>query len=153
MLVNLQSPPLLRIDDIREVQPISGWEEFLQEGEAYLQTAKGAYANGRKAFTPVILYNIVAMAIEKFVMAALMKHGALPYNHTMADLVFAMDDVFPDDISEIREELLNLDHYQEICDVDSFNIIPPTPDEIPAMLSLAGTLQDLVQMKIAEVVT
>ena len=148
MVTDIHFPPLLNVEDIKVMQPISGWEDFLQEGEAYLQTARGAYSHGRKAFTPEILYNIIAMAIEKFVMAVLMKHGALPYNHTMADLVFAMDDLFPGYISAIREELLNLDHYQEICAVDSFSIIAPTPDEIPAMLSLVTKLQDLVQIKI-----
>lgn len=147
MDVNFQSPPLLRVDDIKAVQPITGWEDFLQEGDAYLQTAKGAHSHGRKAFTPEILYNVIAMAIEKFVMAALMKHGALPYNHTMVDLVFAMDDVFPDYISDIREGLLDLDHYQEICDVDSFNINPPSMAEIPGMLGLADDLQGLVHLK------
>ena len=147
MLMNLQSPPLLPVDNIKAIQPISGWHDFLEEGEAYLHTAKGAHANGRKVFTPEILYNIIAMSIEKFVMAALMKHGALPYNHTMADLVFAMDDVFPGYIGDIRDELLNLDHYQDICDAENFTIISPDAKEIPGMLSLGEKLQDLVHLK------
>lgn len=32
-----------------------------------------------RAFTPEIICNLIAMAIEKFVMAVLMRHGALPY--------------------------------------------------------------------------
>ena len=151
MIPDIHPPPLLRVDDIRAAQPISGWEDFLQEGEAYLQTASGAHAHGRRAFTPVILYNIIAMAIEKSVMAVLMKHGALPYNHTMVDLVFAMDDLFPEYIAAIRDDLLALDSYQEICDVDGFSITPPAPDKIPAMLSLAHALQELVHTKIREV--
>lgn len=148
MFTDLQSPPLLPADGIRAIQPISGWQDFLEEGEAYLHTAKSAYTNGRKAFTPEILYNIIAMSIEKLVMATLMKHGALPYNHTMADLVFALDDVFPDYITEIREELLKLDSYQEICDVDSFSITPPMANEIPSMLHLGERLRQLLQQKL-----
>jgi len=77
-----------------------------------------------------------------------MKHGALPYNHTMADLVFAMDDVFPDHIKDIREELINLDSYQEICDVDSYAITPPMATEIPSMLNLGEKLRELLQQKL-----
>ncbi|WP_417911267.1 hypothetical protein [Candidatus Electronema sp. PJ] len=126
------------------LQPIKGWEEYFQHGEGYLKTARGAHQKAVPSFTPEILYNLIAMAIEKFVMAALMRHGALPYNHTMGDLVEAMENTFPGRMGEIGEGLLALDKYQEICDLDAFNIRPPTQEEIPAMLKLAGRLRDLV---------
>ncbi len=122
---------------------IQGWEEYLHDGDAFLQTGLAAHEKKKRAFTPEILYNIVAMAIEKHVMAALMHKGELPYNHTMGDLVAAMEEVFPRAIAEIKDGLLDLDRYQEICDVDTFNIIPPTVDELPIMLSLAVKMQEL----------
>lgn len=125
-----------------EPESILGWEEYLHDGDSFLRTALAAYQKGKKAFTPEILYNIVAMAIEKLVMAALMHKGALPYNHTMGDLVAAMDEVFPEAITEIKVGLLDLDRYQEICDVDTFNIIPPTVEELPKMLALAVKMQE-----------
>lgn len=151
METTFKSPPLVGFGDIKPMPPITGWEEFLAEGDAYLKTGKGAQANGRAAFTPEILYNIIAMAIEKLVMATLMRRGALPYNHTMYDLVEAMDDVFPESLADIREGLLKLDKYQEICDVDHYKIIPPDTTEIPGMLDLATQLQDVVYGQIGEV--
>jgi len=41
-----------RDQDEPEPLPISGWEDFLREGEAFLKI--GAHARGRKAFTPEI---------------------------------------------------------------------------------------------------
>ncbi len=137
------APPLVGFGDIK-TKSIEGWEEFLHDGEAYLRTGLAAYAKGKKAFTPEILYNIIAMAIEKFVMAALMQRGALPYNHTMGDLVEAMDEVFPDAMGDMKDGLLDFDRYQEICDVDSFNIIPPAREAIPAMLVLGERMQELM---------
>ncbi|MCI5211179.1 MAG: hypothetical protein D3910_20885, partial [Candidatus Electrothrix sp. ATG2] len=64
------------------LEPIRGWEEFLRDGEGYLRTATAAYTKKNGIFTSEILYNLIAMAIEKFIMAALMRHGAMPYNHT-----------------------------------------------------------------------
>ena len=125
-------------------QPIWGWEDFLKDGEGFLRTAAGAYKKQKKVFTPEILYNIIAMAIEKFVMAALMRHGALPYNHTMKDLVEAMDETFPAAIDDLRDGLLKMDQYQEICDLDGFRIIPPEMKEIKGMLEMAQKLQCLV---------
>ena len=122
-------------------QPIGGWEDFLKDGEGFLRTAVGAYEKRNKVFTSEILYNIIAMAIEKFVMAALMRHGALPYNHTMKDLVEAMDETFPAAIDDLREGLLKMDEYQDICDLDGFRITPPDMEEIPGMLEIGQKLK------------
>ncbi len=143
------APSLIGFKDIK-TQSIEGWEDFLHEGEAYLKTAHGAHAKNRKVFTPEILYNIIAMAIEKFVMAALMKYGALPYNHTMGDLVEAMEETFPGALGDIKEQLLALDRYQEICDVDAFMIRPPRGDEIAGMLEIGAAVQVLVHVLIRE---
>ncbi len=139
---------LIGFSQIKPTEAIEGWEEFLHDGDAYLKTGHGAHARRADVFTPEILYNIIAMAIEKLVMAALMKHGALPYNHTMADLVAAMEETFPGVMDDIKTDLLTLDSYQEICDVDSFNIRPPEPEAIPGMLALATRLQKLTHAQI-----
>lgn len=129
---------------VSSAKSIGGWEDYLKDGSGFLRTAVGAYEKQKKVFTSEILYNIIAMAIEKFIMAALMRHGALPYNHTMKDLVEAMDETFPAAIDELREELLKMDKYQEICDLDGFKITPPETKEIPGMLIVAQKLQGLV---------
>jgi hypothetical protein len=136
--------PTFTFADLQHAEPIQGWQEFLHDGEGFLKTAVAAHAKRKKVFTAEILYNIVAMAIEKFVMAALMRYGTMPYNHTMTDLVAAMEGTFPGEIDAIRERLLKLDKYQEICDLDGFSITPPPMEEIPAMLETAATLKSLV---------
>jgi len=134
------SPPsLVAFNDIKP-QAIKGWEEYLREGEQYLNTASRGFAGRRSVFTAEILYNLIAMAIEKMVMAALMEQGKLPYNHTMRDLAEAMEEHFPGRLGGITERLLALDAYQEICDLDTYNRKPPAMEEIPAMLSLATEL-------------
>ncbi|MBU0484279.1 MAG: hypothetical protein KKB30_07175 [Proteobacteria bacterium] len=130
-----------RLADLKPVQPIQGWEEFLGDGDRFLKTAIGAHTKGRPVFTSEILYNLIAMAIEKFVMASLMQRGKLPYNHTMRDLVEAIDETFPGGINEIREGLLEFDKYQDICDLEGFSIVPPGMARIPAMLCLGEKMQ------------
>lgn len=137
------SPKLQQVN-LQPIMEISGWQQFLKDGEAFLKTASGAFSRKREVFTPDILYNIISMAIEKFVMAALMRAGTMPYNHTMTDLVAAMEKTFPGALTGIRAKLLDLDRYQEICDLDNFKITPPKMDEIPVMLDLAERLRSLV---------
>lgn len=129
---------------LASIQPITGWEEFLQHGDDYLKTVSSAYFNRKKAFTPEILYNIVAMSIEKFIMAALMRHGALPYNHTMSDLVESMEETFPKKLGDLKEKLLALDQYQEICDTDTFTIRPPSMNNISEMIETAKNIRLLI---------
>ncbi|MDW7771390.1 MAG: hypothetical protein SCH71_00715 [Desulfobulbaceae bacterium] len=127
-------------------KPIRGWQNFLQDGRRYLATASAGYGRRKEIFTPKILYNIIAMSVEKFVMAALMRHGKMPYNHTMTDLVEALEEAFPHAMpADIREGLLNLDTYQDICDPYEFTIMEPGPEDIPFMLELASHLQYLVE--------
>jgi hypothetical protein len=122
-------------------EPIKGWQEFLQEGQQFLATANNAYAQRREPFTTAILYNLVAMAIEKLIMALLMKSGKLPYNHTMHDLVEAIDEFLPGELAGLGEELKRLDGFQDICDMESYSISPPTMGQIGGMLTLALEVQ------------
>jgi len=145
-------PSMVGFGDIKgKPEPIDDWDIFLHDGDAFLKTGLAAHTKAKKAFTPEILYNIVAMAIEKFVMAALMQRGALPYNHTMGDLVEAMDEVFPDTMGDLKNSLLDLDRYQEICDVNTFTVIPPAFEEIPKMLTLAERMQTLAYQTTGEI--
>ena len=146
------TPSMAGFGDIKgKPEAIDDGDIFLHDGDAFLKTGLAAHTKGKKAFTPEILYNIVAMAIEKFVMAALMQRGALPYNHTMGDLVEAMDEVFPDAMGDLKNGLLDLDRYQEICDVDTFTVIPPALEEIPNMLALAERMQTLAYKTTGEI--
>ena len=134
---------LLQAEQIVPMEPITGWETFFKEGNDYLRGAEGGFKKRKAVFTAEILYNMIAMAIEKFVMAALMKKGAMPANHTMADLVEALEFSYPGVVDSFREELLRMDGYQEICDLDTYTIAPPAIESIPGMLQLAGQVRAL----------
>ncbi|MBU0681245.1 MAG: hypothetical protein KKD73_07475 [Proteobacteria bacterium] len=150
MLEKQTAPPikLVGFGDIKR-HPIMGWQDFLKEGNQFLATAANGYARRQQVFNSEILYNLVGMAIEKLIMALLMKSGNLPYNHTMHDLVESMEEFLPGDLANLGAELKALDGFQEICDIDSYNITPPTMAEIARMLELAKEVQAITLNKIA----
>ena len=139
-MANMSTSPLVGFEDIC-TQSIENFEEFKVEGLQYLQLAENAFAKKKKAFTTEILYNIAAMAIEKLVMSALMEIGRLPYNHTMHDLVDALEKWMPETVVGMADSIRELDSYQEICDPDAISTIVPTVSEIEHMLVLARILQ------------
>ena len=131
-------------------EPIKGWEEYLREGKQFLATANNAYTQRKEPFTTPILYNLVAMAIEKLIMALLMKSGKLPYNHTMHDLVEAIDEFLPGELAGLGNELKAWDGFQDICDMESYSITPPTMGQIGGMLTLALKVQARVMASVID---
>ena len=127
---------------------IKGLQEFLKEGNQFLATANNAYVQRKDAFTTAVLYNLVAMAIEKLIMALLMKNGKLPYNHTMHDLVEAIDEFLPGELAGLGNELKAWDGFQDICDIESYSITPPSMGQIGGMLKLALEVQSRIMTSI-----
>ena len=114
---------------------IDNWRDYRSDGEKFLHTAIEAHNKKKKAFSTDTLYNVTCMAIEKLIMAFLMKNGDLAENHTMADLLRALQ-FHLGDIPALAEKLLYLDTFQEICSLDNFTINIPTEDEVVKMLAI-----------------
>ena len=148
-MINSLHPALVGFADIRPLA-IEDWEQYRREGEQFLNLAEGAFLNKKKAFTTEILYNLIAMAIEKLVMGALMEIGRLPYNHTMHDLVAALVEWLPGTIQGLEESVRVLDSYQEICDPYVCTIKVPTATEIENMLALARRLEQRLATSLPE---
>jgi hypothetical protein len=116
------------------------WAEFMMDGDAYLKTARG----GQKrpgVFTPEILYNLLAMAIEKHIMAALVFKGTLADNHTFCDLIRSARLVCPID-EVVAAKLTELESYQEICPVfDGYSRKQFPAGKIAEMVHVAQEVQ------------
>ena len=136
---------LVALADIRP-RAIDDWAQYRLEGEQFLRLAEQAHHRQKKAFTPTILYNLVAMAIEKLVMAALMRCGRLPDNHTLHDLVAALERWLPETVRGVAGPLCELDSFQDICDPYAGTITAPSRREVESMLILARKLEERLAM-------
>lgn len=114
---------------------IDNWRDYRRDGEQFLKTAQRAYDKKKKGFSADTLYNLTCMAIEKLIMAFLMKNGDLAENHTMADLLRALE-LHLGEVPEIAEKLLYLNEFQEICDLDQFTIRIPTAEDVITFLAI-----------------
>ena len=136
---------LVALADIRP-RAIDDWAQYRLEGEQFLRLAEQAHHRQKKAFTTTILYNLVAMAIEKLVMAALMRCGRLPDNHTLHDLVAALERWLPETVRGLAGPLCELDSFQDICDPYAGTITAPSRREVESMLILARKLEERLAM-------
>lgn len=122
---------------------IDNWRDYLRDGEQFLSTANGAYNKEKKTFSPESIYNITCMAIEKLIMAFLMKNGDLAENHTMGDLKYALSRHLGD-IGVLGNDLEFLDTFQEICDLETYTIRIPSEDDIVRFLAIGKNIQNLL---------
>lgn len=136
--------PPLTLQPKENIIPIDNWQDYLSDGEKFLHTAAGAFEKRKKAFSEETLYNITAMAIEKFIMAFLMKNGDLAENHTMTDLVAALSRHLERMPEELAEKLHYLDSFQDICDLEDYRRTPPTRQELSTILSTGFEVQALL---------
>lgn len=134
----------LQIQPKDNIIPIDDWEEYLHDGERFLKTAIGAFQKKKKAFSGETIYNITAMAIEKFIMAFLMKNGDLAENHTMADLAFALKRHLVSIPEDLAKKLEFLDSFQDICDIEKVHRSDPTLEELQKIVDTGLEIQQLL---------
>jgi len=104
------------------------WEVFLDEGRAYHKTAKGSLKRP-EVFTPGIVQNICAMAIEKYFMAIFTQRGLFPANHTMTDFIEGMKSIAPLE-ADLEKKLRRFDELQSICSLEFYKIEEPQKEDI-----------------------
>lgn len=119
---------------------IDNWRDYRRDGNQFLKTAQGAYDKKKKAFSADTLYNLTCMAIEKLIMAFLMKNGDLAENHTMADLLRALQ-LHLGEVPELAEMLLYLNDFQEICDPNQYTIRIPTEADVIKFLAIGEAVR------------
>ncbi len=122
---------------------IENWQEYRRDGEQFLHTALMAKKKGKKHFTPEILYNLTGMAIEKFIMAYLMKNGDLADNHTMTDLLSALER-HTGKQPRLAQKLHYLDSFQEICDPDLFTVNRPSDEDAQTILAIGEEVREFL---------
>lgn len=134
---------LLQIQPRENIIEIDNWQDYRRDGEQFLSVATGALHKGNSRFTPEILYNLVAMAIEKLIMAFLMRQGDLAENHTMGDLLRALEKHVGKH-PELTEQFSYLDSFQEICVIETYNRRPPTGEEIKIIVEIGENVHRLL---------
>jgi len=126
---------------------IEDWRQYMKEGGQYLRTAVNASEKRAEVFTPEILYNLTAMAIEKYLMGYLMYHGDLADNHTMADLLQAIKRHVGIG-KKFGSDLCFIDSFQEICHLDTYSRKKPTRADLKKILTIGRNVQRFVGRKI-----
>jgi hypothetical protein len=122
------------------ITQIENWRDYRRDGGQFLKTARAAHQKESAAFSPCTLYNLTCMGIEKLIMAYLMKNGKLAENHTMGDLLRALEEQ-GSQFDSLRDGLLYLDTFQEICSLEAGPMVTPAAGEISRILTIGAGIE------------
>ena len=76
-------------------------------------------------------------------MAFLMYRGDLAENHTMGDLLRALELHLGED-KGLAEKMAYLDSFQEICDIETYNIKVPEKDDVTKILAIGEEIKSML---------
>jgi len=82
----------------------------------------------REAWRPSLVFNVAALALERYLIALCGLYGEMPMNHNFRSLVCDTEAVVTIPPA-LAEDLRGLDRMFGICSLDSFHIEPPTDDD------------------------
>lgn len=110
------------------------WQEQIQAGRKYLQTAqKGLNRPG--VFNNELIYHLTAMAIEKLLVGVFQYHHEMPVDHTLGGLVDDLQHLCPLE-KALAENIKALGRFDDMCPLIPVDRKLPNDLEIKAMLAV-----------------
>jgi HEPN domain-containing protein len=121
---------------------LKGYDTMIKGADSYFNSAKKAYIKDSK-FSDELVFNILSMSIEKFLVGLLMSKGIMPANHVIKHLLNETEEHFK--ISKVVQKTLStVDDYLYICSMDSFTSKVPTKEEMANLLAATEKLKVFV---------
>lgn len=118
----------------------TNWVTWLVKGDQYLTA--GTPKSDKSKFGTDILYNLLSMSLESYIMAILDYKQNLPDNHTYTDLIYGLERVMPID-KDLKLRILKYESIQSICSVDKFSITLPSVEDINDLRGAIVEIKDL----------
>ncbi len=122
----------------------NSWKKFINDGNKYLKTAVNGSEKKKNIFTPDIIYHIVCMSIENYIMGYLFYHKRLPDNHTLVDLINGVKEISKVD-DDLYKRILLMNRFQEaVCSLSAQIKVVPKDKDIKEFLFVGESIRDLV---------
>lgn len=110
------------------------WDDFYYQGIQYMRTVEKSLVR-QDIFTPVIIYNISSMAIEKILMGVFILHGELPFCHTLSGMAGSAKNIIGLD-DQLIDDMTRMAGMQSICSVDDDCSSVPGCDDVPFFIDV-----------------
>lgn len=107
------------------------WKDFHKEAQGFHKAVKNAVS--KEKFNPETNYNIITMAVEKYLVAYLFKIGVAATNHTLSGLIEEIKYQGQEVSDFIMKEIFYIDSFQYICSIEGFEMKEPSKSDVERM--------------------
>ncbi len=117
-------------------------ESFFDAGHSYLQTAQH-WHRGQSVCRGAMIYHILCLSIEKFLMGIFCYHHAVPQHNTLFHMVQEVA-AFTDIPEDLIEQVQSMDNVLNSCDSNTPLQASLTESRLAAMLTVGERVRRLV---------
>lgn len=131
------------LDLIRKEPDYEAFEENYGDAIGYHLRAEQFQTNGQR-FS--LVFNVGAVALERYLVAMCHLYGVMPLNHNFICLMNAVELVadFP---KKLNKEIRDLDFIFGICSLDDYFHGEPTPKDAEQVLALCSEVRKLFDLE------
>ncbi|MFI3305345.1 MAG: hypothetical protein R3Y68_02385 [Rikenellaceae bacterium] len=109
-------------------------QQSLDYGRSYLKSAKSAYVAVPRKFDNDLLYNIISISFEQFMVGLLALNDWIASSHLPLMLYREALDFEPNMGDEIKKTAILIGSFEGICSIDDFGYRTPTDEELERMI-------------------
>ena len=125
---------------------ISDWQEHIDAGRKYLQTARNGLERP-SVFNNELIYHLTAMAIEKLLVGVYQFHQQMPVDHTLDGLVDDLATICLMD-EDLGERIKHLARFDDMCPLVPVNRTIPDNKQIQALLAVGGQVAAFAEQQV-----
>ncbi len=125
-----------------QLQPITDWQDHITAGRQYLQTA----VKGRcrpAVFNNELIFQLAAMAVEKFIVGLVHYHQQMPADHTLSGLAADLAEVCPLNAS-LAARIRHIETVDDMCALTVKHRDPPEDADIQEILAVGQEVERFV---------
>ncbi len=116
--------------------------------DSYLTTITTAFYNQNRRFNNDLLYNMITIAFEKFMVSWLAYHDQIATSHLPLMLYRELNPFEPALSETLRKSAILVGSFEGICSIDGFGYRTPTDSDIEKMIGGIGELREEVSHRI-----
>jgi len=118
--------------------------ESLHYANSYLKTLQASRKATIRRFDNDLLYNLIAICFEKYMVALLAHYDMIPTSHLPLMLYKEAKAYEPTLSDGIKQTAQLIGSFEAICSIDGFGYKTPNDSAIDRMLTGLGELQELI---------
>ncbi len=116
--------------------------------DSYLRTITTAFYNESRRFNNVLLYNMITIAFEKFMISWLAYYDQIATSHLPLMLYRELNPFEPNLQESLKKTAILVGSFEGICSIDGFGYRTPTDSDIETMIDGIGELREEVSQRI-----